>query len=408
METANAESQRMRQNTPHPSGEPSSEINTPSVAFSPNKVNTLVLPLLTDSQRLIWIPSGQISLELDVAAELDKAFDRCPYLTHNQTAALAQSYSLHPDQVKVWFMVQRLRYGISWDCEDILKIQVEFKSGQGKEELERDRGGKFRQNASGGNMMSENVGYDQWLERKMKPTHLEDVETDTKKEPKEDSSKKGKMMSAPDLMEEKTAAVEEAAERAAVEENMTGLTHSQGLDGVHGTPVKSSRQVKLSSLFKMKGESPALSPKPSGAFTSAYKCEQQGEMTNAAEPYSCSRIRFNSKTREQMGIMKMAFLHCLYPDREDYNQLMSLTGVPRSTLVQWYGDMRYQLKKKKPRWMSEDQYNQALATIRYRQFLNKFARGLQGERRRASSKQNRDEGRSHRENENVQGPPEQK
>ncbi|KAM3590124.1 uncharacterized protein V6R79_004079 [Siganus canaliculatus] len=404
METATAESQRSKQNTPHSSGEPSSEINPPSAAFSPNKISTLVLPLVTDSQRLIWIPSGQINLELDVAAELDKAFDRCPYLTQNQTTALAQSYSLHPDQVKVWFMVQRLRYGISWDCEDILKIQVEFKSCQGKEELERDTGGKFRQSASDGNIMSENVGCDQRLERKMK--YPKNVETDTKKEPKEDSSQKHKMMT--DLMEEKTAAAEEAAGQAAVEENTTGLTQSQVLDGIHWTPVKRSHQLKTSGVCKLKGESLALSPKPSGAFTSTYKCEQRGEMTSPAEPFSCSRIRFHTKTREQMGIMKMAFLHCLYPDREDYDQLMTLTGVPRSTLVQWYGDMRYQLKKKKPRWMNEDQYNQAVATIRYRQFLNKFAKGLQGKRRRASSKRNRNKDRSHRENENVQELPEQK
>lgn len=107
-------------------------------AFNLNRNYALCLPLVSDSQRIIWVHSNQIDLQ-DGAAELDKAFDQFPYLTEKETAALAQRCSLHPDQVRVWFMLQRLRYGISWDYKDIQEVRREMRPKQ------EEDGGETRQ-----------------------------------------------------------------------------------------------------------------------------------------------------------------------------------------------------------------------------------------------------------------------
>lgn len=101
-------------------------------AFNLNRNSALCLPLVSDSRRIIWVHSNEINLQPDGVAELDMAFDIFPYLTVKQTAALAKRCSLHPDQVKVWFMLQRLRYGISWDYTDIQQVRRKVRPEQEK------------------------------------------------------------------------------------------------------------------------------------------------------------------------------------------------------------------------------------------------------------------------------------
>ncbi|MEQ2242423.1 hypothetical protein ILYODFUR_035718 [Ilyodon furcidens] len=89
----------------------------------------ICLPLLSENNRVLWVHVHEVNMQPDeVVDELDKAFGRFPYLTHKQTVALAQRCSLHLDQVKIWFMAQRLHYGISWDYKDISEIWNQLKS----------------------------------------------------------------------------------------------------------------------------------------------------------------------------------------------------------------------------------------------------------------------------------------
>ncbi|KAG7241569.1 hypothetical protein INR49_025489 [Caranx melampygus] len=131
-------------------GETSAGTNTAMAAFSKNQNSALCLPLVTESNKLVWVHSSQISSQVNGAGELLKAFDRSPYLTKKETAALAQRCSLPADQVKVWFMVQRLRYGISWDYEDIRGVQRKFKSSQRKAQGEQDLQNKVGESVRGG------------------------------------------------------------------------------------------------------------------------------------------------------------------------------------------------------------------------------------------------------------------
>ncbi|KAJ8008460.1 hypothetical protein DPEC_G00105050 [Dallia pectoralis] len=90
--------------------------------FGLNHNRVVCLPLVSDCLKLLWAYSDLIH-ELDNVAHLTEAFNVFPYPTLEETAELAQSCALHPDQVRVWFMVQRLKFGISWGSEEIDEVR---------------------------------------------------------------------------------------------------------------------------------------------------------------------------------------------------------------------------------------------------------------------------------------------
>lgn len=83
-----------------------------------NQVNLVCLPLVSEGLKLIWVRSEQVH-ELDAVSELVEAFNSFPYPTSQEASALARKCALPPDRVKAWFMMQRVRYGISWADDDI-------------------------------------------------------------------------------------------------------------------------------------------------------------------------------------------------------------------------------------------------------------------------------------------------
>ncbi|XP_031145797.1 homeobox and leucine zipper encoding b isoform X1 [Sander lucioperca] len=485
---------RLVQETPNAPGESSSDMNFAPMAFNLNQSSAVCLPLVSDSQRLIWVHSSEINLQLDGAAELNKAFDRFPYLTEKKTAALAQRCSLHPDQVKVWFMVQRLHYGISWDYKDIRKVQRKILSSQGKEKLQNSMGkevkedkgenkkctrevkepggkkaGEVReeQSASEGRMMGENVRDNERLERKMKQVQPMKKEKDRKvEEDMGNTQKKRKRRTVTAQMGKKRMKQREdgVVERAEEEEirsdeverewqiitqsettlfsrkkkkskakkrllsvqerpalksvvvpdesldaspllippsqtqafDMPPLTDNQtellergdavppSTSNIHLIPVKSDVEEKTEMQTNA-----AETTNPNNAGPDAGKLKEFVEIlndlfvadgsSNIAQQLDChevdpctlnTRLRCHKKTQTQMAMMKVAFLHCQYPEKDDYSRLAKAIDIPRYLLIQWFGDMRYYIKKGRPRWMNQEQHSQALDNIWYRQCLN--------------------------------------
>lgn len=469
------------------------ETNIAPAAFNLNQNNAVCLPLVSDGQKLIWVHSNQIDLQFEGVADLDKAFDRFPYLTEKQTAALAQRCSLHPDQVKVWFMLQRLRYGISWDYKDIQEVRRKVRPNQGKEKLQhrmgeetnKDRGklrqktevdesagkkeGKVKEEPSRneGRMMGENVTANEQLERKMKQEQpveqVKDGKDDEIDEDKSNTQQKRKRITVTDKMGKKRmkqvdeVAVKRAGEvdiRRDQERKQQKSTQSvtticarkkkkakankrlmsiqqwppdksfvvsdEPLDGSHllfHQPQTKALNVpplsdNLTELLRRVDVFPTTSNchgKPeiearledelhvdltnhSIFITDVDKVKEliEGNNPDVAEGSSIftrqqhshvvqpcnlpSQIRCTAKTRTQLEMMKVAFCHCQYPDSEDYDRLAMVIGIPRYVLVQWFGDMRYYIKKGRPRWMTQEQHSQALAKIRYRQCLKALAK----------------------------------
>ncbi|KAM9349283.1 homeobox and leucine zipper encoding a [Symphorus nematophorus] len=97
----------------------SAESNASGVAsFTTNHNSVVCLPLVSEGLKLVWTQSDQ-TRELDTIPELVQAFNLFPYPTSREVSTLARVCALPLDKVKVWFMVQRIKYGISWSSEEI-------------------------------------------------------------------------------------------------------------------------------------------------------------------------------------------------------------------------------------------------------------------------------------------------
>ncbi len=96
-----------------------------AVSFSTNNNSVVCLPLVSEGLKLVWTQSDQ-TRELDGIPELVQAFNIFPYPTSQEVSTLAHVCSLPLDKVKVWFMVQRIKYGISWASEDIEETRLKL------------------------------------------------------------------------------------------------------------------------------------------------------------------------------------------------------------------------------------------------------------------------------------------
>lgn len=435
--------QRLKQTTP----DVHRETTFAPAAFNLNRNNALCLPLVSDSRRIIWVHSNQIDLQLDGAAELDKAFDRFPYLTEKQTATLAQRCSVHPDQVKVWFMLQRLRYGISWDYKDIQQVRRKVRPKQEKEELQNmmeeeinedgrekrqktevdESAGKKvaqvreEQSRNKGRMMRENVRANEQQSKTKQDKTVKNKKVDKVEEGKRNIQQKRKKITVTDKTRKKKQSKRlmsihqwpadksfvvpdepldvspllfpqpppQAFNVPQVSENLTEMmergevfpTTSDCCGGFEGkSEVESSLQEErdvADSLYADKLKELIEVNNPDAADSSSIVTQQQD--SHVVDPCTPRpQIRCTAKTQAQLEMLKVSFSYCQYPDSEDYSQLAMVIGIHRSVLVQWFADMRYYIKKARPRWMTQEQHSQALANIRNRQFRKTLAQRVEG------------------------------
>lgn len=80
---------------------------------------------------------------------------------------------------------------------------------------------------------------------------------------------------------------------------------------------------------------PATAPSPSAQ-------ERQG-----TPPISRKLVK---KTPEQLHILKKAFVHSQWPTPEEYDQMAKESGLPRTYIVNWFGDTRYACKNSNLKW----------------------------------------------------------
>lgn len=56
------------------------------------------------------------------------------------------------------------------------------------------------------------------------------------------------------------------------------------------------------------------------------------------------------KTPEQLHILKKAFVRSQWPTSEEYDQMAEESGLPRTYIVNWFGDTRYSCKNSNLKW----------------------------------------------------------
>ncbi|CAI5669184.1 unnamed protein product [Oreochromis niloticus] len=421
---ADEEILRLGQKPPGTREEPPafSDMNATPMANGMNQSSVVCFPLISESRKFVWVHSHQIDSQIHGAAELDKAFDRFPYLTHRQTAELAESCHLHPDQVKAWFMAQRLHYGISWDYEDIREVQRKFNSSQEKKELQdgterevmEDGREKRKVKATGGNAKGRGVRGDSV---KVNEQLKRDMKKEQPVKEKKSSTQKRKRTTAAEKMGKKIVKRDEEEMMDKVESGGEKCPKCRGRKRKKPRVNKSCMQEESnappapSSLLSPQAETQTsdASPAPDnqthllqragdprstidGDFrgekeikgadlqaeldhsvfiTDIDKLKALIEVKNSpssADPAATTRL--HCKTPAQLAMMKMAFLQCQYPDKQQYSRLARLVGVPRLAVVQWFCDMRYFIKRGRPRWMNEEQRHQVLGNVMYQQYMN--------------------------------------
>ncbi|XP_038126298.1 homeobox and leucine zipper encoding b [Cyprinodon tularosa] len=278
----------------------------------------LCLPVLCEDKRVIWVHANEVDMQPDEVEELNKAFSRSPYLTPKQTAALAQRCSLHPDQVRVWFMAQRLLCGISWDYEDIREVCNNLKSNN--DDAEEDQ--ELR---------------DRFIDKEVK-------NKDQKSEGRECGGEvnwNGPRKQKRGRKRSKKQDDERITNGANMEPVLTKKRRAQTKLVSSGTGSQSDQQEE------------AMNPAP----TSGTRQEE----TQAAKSQS------NLKTDGQLLLLRNAFLQCQYPTAERYSSLTKLVGIQRQILVKWFVDARYYVKKYQPSWMTVKQHKEVVANIKNQQ-----------------------------------------
>lgn len=90
-------------------------------------------------------------------------------------------------------------------------------------------------------------------------------------------------------------------------------------------------------------------PNPSQSSTPAPK---------ATQPTKPATIR-GKKTAEQLELLKQVYARTQWPSANQYDELISATGLPRPDVVRWFGDSRYTQKNSQLKWLEAYQ-NMAL------------------------------------------------
>ncbi|XP_020791686.1 homeobox and leucine zipper encoding a [Boleophthalmus pectinirostris] len=253
-------------------------------SFTTNTNSVVCLPLVSEGLKLVWTQSDQTS-ELDSIPELVQAFNLFPYPSSHEVNLLAKVCVLPLDKVKVWFMVQRIKYGISWSSEEI-------------EETRRK--------------LSVPELYDS------SETHEKKLEINNKEKKSNDTVVKG--------------TVEESSLLAAPKKKSRCESPDSYKPAKHTPPCFSS------SL-----------PPPQDSYyyrLPADKQEPQSDSTlNITETHSQqnrhSRYR---KSKSQLAALRKSFLRENWPSEGELRRLQEETGLSRNDIRKWFSDSRYQLR----------------------------------------------------------------
>ncbi|KAM4633629.1 zinc fingers and homeoboxes protein 1 [Polymixia lowei] len=81
----------------------------------------------------------------------------------------------------------------------------------------------------------------------------------------------------------------------------------------------------------------------------------RGKQQPAASSASKDSKDKSKKSPEQLHVLKSAFVRTQWPTAEEYDQLAEDSGLPRSYIVNWFGDSRYSWKNGNLKWFFQYQ-----------------------------------------------------
>ncbi|XP_029971097.1 homeobox and leucine zipper encoding a [Salarias fasciatus] len=268
----------------------SAESNTSGVAsFTTNHNSVVCLPLVSEGLKLVWTQSDQ-TRELDTISELVQAFNLFPYPSSREVSTLARVCALPLDKVKVWFMVQRIKYGISWSSEEIeetrRKLAVPDICDDSPEPTEESNG------------KSDSKGYEDFV---FEDKDTEEAESDVSHFIPQNIPK----CESPDSYKPAKPA----------------------------TPCFSSTlpPPQDSYYYRPPADTPA-SPAQEATLDLSEPSSQ---------PHRHGRYK---KSKAQLAALRKSFLRENWPAEAELRRLQEETGLTRNDIRKWFSDSRYQLR----------------------------------------------------------------
>ncbi|XP_013859973.1 homeobox and leucine zipper encoding a [Austrofundulus limnaeus] len=263
----------------------SDESNASGVtSFTTNHNSVVCLPLVSEGLKLVWTQSDQ-TRELDEIPELVHAFNLFPYPSSKEVGVLARVCALPLDKVKVWFMVQRIKYGISWSSEEIEETR-----------------------------------------KKLAVPEVSDDSTE-----KNDAKLKSRS-SVEFVSEGKDVEDDEAALTSFVPP--TKKSKHQSTDTYRSTPpcFSSTLPPPEDSYFY---RSPAGAPASTAADVSLDLSDSSSRQ---------NRHGRYKKSKAQLAALRKSFLRENWPAETELRRLQEETGLTRNDIRKWFSDSRYQLR----------------------------------------------------------------
>lgn len=286
----------------------SAESNTSGVAsFTTNHNSVVCLPLVSEGLKLVWTQSDQ-TRELDTIPELVQAFNIFPYPSSREVNTLARVCALPLDKVKVWFMVQRIKYGISWSSEEIEETR-----------------------------------------RKLAVPELYEDSTETSEEAK---------------ISHKITVCEELVIEDKDSNNVEDALASF-------TPQKAKPKCESPDSYKpAKPTAPCFSstlPPPQDSYF--YRPPADRPASTAADisldlSESSSRQHRHGrykKSKAQLAALRKSFLRENWPAEAELRRLQEETGLSRNDIRKWFSDSRYQLRVGRGSLAAAQNYSQHTA-----------------------------------------------
>ncbi|XP_012813122.2 homeobox and leucine zipper protein Homez isoform X1 [Xenopus tropicalis] len=334
-----------------------------------SNIGLVCLPPMSDDLQLIWT-QAELTNELDEHQQLLHTFSYFPYPSMPEIALLCLRYGLQMEKVKTWFMVQRIRCGISWSSEEIEETRSRLLYNQDQLHFEplvafAKKSSIFRTPEKLKVPSPKNDEMQEMTTSQTSPCLDHPV-------PKAKRIKTECMTPESETLNATKHKMHSSDRKWDPSETQQELRHSPSVPGdgqmfgVDGTEVSTATACLPSEEELFRRGSTSFC-KPEGFSPLQDNCFQEQSRGSARGDSYMPVTRRQRKTKEQLAILKSFFVKCQWAAREDYKKLAEITGLPRTEIIQWFGDTRYALKhgqlkwfresaQEHPSWLDEPQY----------------------------------------------------
>lgn len=311
-----------------------------------NQVNLVCLPLVSEGLKLIWVRSEQVH-ELDAVSELVEAFNSFPYPTSQEASALARKCALPPDQVKAWFMMQRVRYGISWADDDIQETRRKLWHIQKK--ATSDECVEIDDEEDCVAVDKTQAAQQAFIPPPVSNTHAdqrEHIPKPSQTVPHHITTDQSHLRFGQNNASQSNNGVQHSLPSNVVYKN--GVGHAPQVPQVNPGFQSESRNaptqntgVQLIDTFG----------RPSYVMTN----EQPSALSYPELPELSQSLHClpGKKSKAQLMALRRSFVNKSWPSDGEVQRLQKMTGLSRREIRKWFADSRYQLRKNGRAWLNK-------------------------------------------------------